>query len=67
MDDYINIGKWFGGISGLIAWIGSLFYAISEYGWFIGTPIGFLVGLAATLLWPLIAIGIVLLIYGWNS
>lgn len=71
MDEYLSTGVWFGVPAFLIAWIASMVYAVGEYGWFIGLPLGFFIGgffgflasLVAALLWPLIAIGIFGIVY----
>lgn len=69
-NEYTQIGLWFGVPTALITWVACLIYAINEFGWFIGTPLGFFVGVffagiagaISAYLWPLIALGIAWLI-----
>lgn len=71
MNDYVKTGIWFAIPASLITWIGCLVYAVTEYGWFIGTPSGaivgiffaFLAGIFAIYLWPLIALALLGLVY----
>lgn len=75
MDEYLEIGIWFGIPAFILTWIGCIIYAISEYGWFIGTPMGFFIGgffavlsgFIAAFLWPILALGIIYIIYNWKN
>ena len=69
-DGYKAVSAILGAIVGLITFLWCWGYAISQWGWFIGLGVGWfpasiiaiLAGFATFGLWPLAALGIVLLI-----
>lgn len=70
----MSIGAWFGVPAGIAAWIGCLIYAVAQYGWFIGIPLGvfiggffaILAGVLAMLGWPLVAFALFLIVKEMN-
>ncbi len=70
MDDYFDKGAWAGVPAFIVVWIACVIYAVGQYGWFLGLPLGAVVGgffasiafVVAALLWPLIALGVICLV-----
>lgn len=71
IEEYFTIGYFFGIPAGIVAFVALWAYAVSEWGLLIGLAFGwlpafvggFLVGTAATLLWPLICLAVAVLIF----
>lgn len=69
--DYIQIGLWFALPTAIIIWLGCIIYAVTTYGWFLGIPLGVVIGgffayisaFIIMFIWPVIALGLFLLIY----
>lgn len=70
--DYYEVpAAWFGLIAFVVTFFGFIYFSVTEYGWFLGVPVGVfwgiiaggVAGAVASFLWPLVLAALIFLAY----